>query len=88
MELLAVHPHAFKHGLTEADIRCAWRNAFCWARRDRDDGKVDYVLVGPCPIGRIVELIARRCGEDEFIVFHANTPPTKRVLTELHLFDR
>lgn len=24
MELIAIHPHALKHGLTETDIRCAW----------------------------------------------------------------
>lgn len=46
MELIAIHPHALKHGLTETDIRCAWNSAFAWFRRDLENGGIDYVLVG------------------------------------------
>ena len=46
MELIAIHPHALKHGLTETDITCAWNSAFAWFRRDLENGGIDYVLVG------------------------------------------
>ncbi len=38
MELIAIHPHALKHGLTETDITCAWNSAFAWFRRDLENG--------------------------------------------------
>jgi len=59
MELAAIHPNALKHGLTEEDIRHAWSNAFEWIRRDRDDGIIDYVFIGPDTKGNLSELIAR-----------------------------
>ncbi len=88
MDLVAVHPHAYKHGLTEGEIRSVWRNAFEWARRDRADGAVEYVIVGADPRGRLVELVARSVGEDGYIVFHAMTPPSARTLRELGLGGR
>lgn len=88
MNLIAIHPHAFKHGLTEDEIEHVWRNAFEWARRDRDDGKIEYALVGIDNSGRLVELVARRCGNEGYIVFHAQTPPTRRTLNELGLNGR
>ncbi len=84
MELFDIHPHAFKHGISEEDIRHAWSNGFAWARRDRDDGKVEYVLVGMDTHGRLIELIARS-SEVGYIAFHALTPPTEKVLRELGL---
>lgn len=86
LELYAIHPNAFKHGLTEDEICHAWRNGFSWARRNRDDGKVEYVLIGIDSRGRLVELIARTSVYG-YIVFHALTPPTERVLRELGLID-
>jgi hypothetical protein len=88
VELLDIHPHALVHGLTEEDVRHAWRNAFSWARRDRDDGKIDYMLIGVDGRGRLVELLARRCGKDSYVVFHAMTPPTKKALAEVGLDEQ
>lgn len=82
MELIAIHSHAYKHGLSEGAIRHAWRNAFEWCRRERDDGKFEYVLLGIDGAGRLVELIARSV-PGGYIVFHAKTPPSERVLREL-----
>lgn len=59
MELLDIHPHAHKHGLTRGEIERAWRNAFEWARRDRDDGRAEYIILGVDSHGRIVEMAAR-----------------------------
>ena len=84
MNLFEVHPHAYIHGLSEDDIRSAWENAFEWIRRDLDNGGIDYLLVGPDRRGRLVEMVARYCSEVEgYIVFHAMTPPTKKVLREI-----
>lgn len=83
MLLAGIHPHALKHGLCEKDIAHAWNNALACARRDRDDGKTDYLVAGVDQSGRVVEIAARSAGWQEFIAFHAMTPPTKRFLHEL-----
>lgn len=85
MDLIAIHPNSYKHGLDDDAIEHTWRNAFEWLRRERDDGKTEYVLLGVDQQGRLVELVARSIGDDGYIVFHANTPPSSRVLTELGL---
>lgn len=85
MRLLGIHPHAFKHGLREDEIEHAWSNAFVWLARYREDGNVDYVLIGPDRQGRLVELIARKHGGDGYLVFHARRPPTRKALAELGL---
>lgn len=69
MELIAIHPHALKHGLTETDITCAWNSAFAWFRRDLENGGIDYVLVGLDGRSRLMELIARYCpNRDGYII--------------------
>lgn len=84
MELIAIHPHALKHGLTETDITCAWNSAFAWFRRDLENGGIDYVLVGLDGRNRLMELIARYCSEqDGYIIFHALVPPTRKMLKEI-----
>ena len=84
MELIAIHPHALKHGLTETDTTCAWNSAFAWFRRDLENGGIDYVLVGLDGRSHLVELIARYCPEQNgYIIYHALTPPTRKVLREI-----
>lgn len=85
MDLLNVHPHAYKHGLTNEEIEHAWRNAFEWARRDRDDGKTEYIVLGVDSRGRVVEMVARSVADIGYIVFHAKTPPSETALRELGL---
>ena len=38
--------------------------------------------------GRLVELVARAVGDEDYIVFHAMTPPSARTLRELGLVGR
>ncbi len=74
MELIAIHPHALKHGLTESDITCAWNSAFTWFRRDLENGGIDYVLVGLDGRNRLMELIARYCpNRDGYIIYQSAT---------------
>lgn len=84
MDLYDIHSYAFKHNISERDIRHTWRNGFAWGRRDRDDGNVDYLVVGQDTRGRLIEILARFTPKG-YIVFHALTPPTKKVLRELGL---
>lgn len=84
MELIAIHPHALKHGLTETDITSAWNSAFAWFRRDLENGGIDYVLIGLDRRNRFMELIARYCSEQNgYIIFHSLVPPTHKVLREI-----
>lgn len=73
MELIAIHPHALKHGLTETDITCAWNSAFAWFRRDLENGGIDYVLVGLDGRSRLMELIARYCSKSRWL-YHLPRP--------------
>ena len=79
---LYVHPHTLKHGLSEQDVRHAWRNAVASTVRICDDGREDVLAIGPDTHGRIVEMVAARDGVD-MLVFHAMTPPTRRFRREM-----
>ena len=84
--MIDVHPNAPKHGLTEDDILCAWDNVIRLQYREADDvGQV--VAIGTDGGGRLVELV----GVDKpfgMLIYHANTPPSARVLAELGLARR
>lgn len=81
---IVVAPHAFKHGLTERQIVQAWNNALYKQERLAVDEYIDYVAIGFDDAGNAIELIACK-KEYGWFVYHANTPPTKRVLKELGL---
>ena len=82
---VVVLARALKHGLTEEQILQAWRNhigSVLWI--DRSDGRVDCKTVGFSDSGIAIELVAR-CTETGFTIYHAMTPPTKRMIKELRL---
>jgi hypothetical protein len=87
MDNILVYEHAFKHGITETQIKHAWRNAVAVARIDREDGATDYVAIGFDQSGRAIELVGR---EKPFgmLIYHANTPPTPRAFRDLGLAER
>lgn len=74
---------ALKHGLSEEDVLHAWRHAFA-ELRDSREGSV-HLAVGPDQGGRLVEVIAERRADGSWYLFHAMTPPTRRVLRFLGL---
>lgn len=84
MDLYDIHPHAFKHDISEGDIRHAWRNGFACVQRYRPDERIDYLVIGQDTRGRLIEVLARLTPKG-YIAFHAFTPPTKKVLKELGL---
>ena len=86
MDLYSIHPHALKHGLSKGEITSAWNQAFAWFRRDLDNGGIDYLLVGVGCNGRLIEMIARYWQSQRgYVIYHAFTPPTQKVLREIGL---
>ena len=61
---------AKKHGLTEADIRCAWNNAIAVRMRETD-GPCHYAIAGPDKHQRLVEMLAVQQLDGSFVVYHA-----------------
>ena len=75
---------ATKHGLTEADITFAWENIFEGCERHDDDDDFDcYVSFGTLPNGNVAELLWFYGNNEDIVIFHAMTPPTKTLINEL-----
>ena len=83
-----VHPRVVKRHpeLTEEDVLSAWNNAFTMAIRSTSTGD-RYVAAGADAHGRLIEMVAVK-EADDFLIFHAMTPPSKRTLIELELQGR
>ena len=78
---------ALKHGVTEEQIRHAWRYAVAFARIDLESGGYDIKAIGFDGSSRGIEITAR-AKPFGLLVYHANTPPTKRALRELGIEAR
>ena len=74
-----MHEHARKHGLRDAVIIYAWQNYFESARRETTGSEL---RIGFTPDGRSVQMLGVRI-EDGWLVFHALSPVTKKVLREI-----
>lgn len=89
MEAVWVHPRiAEKHPeLSEDEVLHAWNS--CLKSVPRIDKNPDeYIAVGVDPLGRMIEMVARRTPSGPFIIYHAFTPPTRKMLFELKLLNR
>lgn len=69
--------------LTLMDVRSAWEARIKTQYRLSDE-KPYMVAVGAASSGRMLEMIAFEDGSD-IVVFHALTPPTKKLLRELKM---
>ena len=70
--------------LSERDVRRAWANVFLV--QERDGGGLPcatLVALGTDARGRLVEMVAVTLEDGATMIYHAMTPPTKRVLREL-----
>lgn len=70
--------------LSERDVRRAWANAFLI--QERSGGGLPcptLVALGTDARGRLVEMVAVTLEDGTTMIYHAMTPPTKRVLREL-----
>ena len=73
--------------LSTEDVLTAWDN--CLRSSSRSDCALeDYVAVGVDRKGRIIEMIAALKPDDTWLIYHAFTPPSKKVLQELGLDER
>lgn len=70
--------------LSATDVLNAWNNAFVVAERvDANLPRPTLVALGHDGRGRVLELIGAVLEDGVILVFHAQTPPTKKVLNEL-----
>lgn len=85
LERVDVHERIQKRHpeLSAEDVREAWAFSLHAAVRHRSAFD-DYLVIGVDGQGRLIEMIAVR-KDDGWLIYHANTPPTKRVLDELGL---
>ena len=75
--------HAYKHGLTEDQIRFAWKNFLAMQRRHSPD--VDRVVcTGSDQKGLLIQMVAVEKSVG-ILIYHAMSPPTESVLAELGL---
>ena len=83
MDEPVIEEHAFKHGLTEEEIRYAWSH-FLRKRYRGAPNEGEIVAIGFDCKGRLIQMVAmeKHCG---ILIYHAMTPPTRRVLLELSL---
>jgi len=68
------------------DVLAAWDTCYSSARRS-DSAFDDYVVIGSDKKGRLLQLIAVLESDGSWLVYHAFTPPTDRVLKELGLTE-
>lgn len=82
---LQIHPRIFERHpqLTERNIRAAWSNVFYEALRIESDNFPEYLWVGLDELGREIEMVGVPM-ERGWLVYHANTPLSKRTMSEMN----
>ena len=85
MGTVVIHPRVMERHpeLSEDDVRQAWNEYVRMVRREGDDSY--YVAIGFDAQGCAIEMVAVETIEGNWYVYHAMTPPTKKVLRELGL---
>ena len=79
-----IQKSATKHGLSEAEIAFAWQNIFeSCELHDADEDFDCYISFGTLPNGNVAELLWFYGNNDDVVIFHAITPPTKTLINEL-----
>lgn len=70
--------------LESDDVRSAWEGAIAYAVHS-DSRPFEYIAIGFDATGRSIEMVGRRTSDGDWIIWHAFTPPTRKVLRELGL---
>ncbi len=78
--MATIHPHALAHGISAEDVEHAWENYAIGAVRV--PGELE-VRIGFDRAGREVEMVGSLLASGDWLVFHAMTPPTKKVRKEI-----
>ena len=86
MEIITVHERVCRlhTDLSEDDVITAWSHIVRSFTRTWSDLR-ECVAVGVDARGRLVEMISLRLADGSQLIYHAMTPPTKKVLKELGL---
>lgn len=84
MAMLEIHPRIFlRHPqLNEEDIRTAWRNSYYEALRADSQNYPEYLWIGVDSKGRDVEMVGTLT-DDGWLIYHSNTPLSRRVRLEV-----
>ena len=84
MAMLEIHPRIFlRHPqLNEEDIRTAWRNSYYEALRADSQNYPEYLWIGVDSKGRDVEMVGTLT-DDGWLIYHTNTPLSRRVRLEV-----
>ena len=70
--------------ISKEDAAAAWKN--CIRSRPRHDKDPDeYLAIGTDGKGRLLELVAIRDREGDWLIYHAVSPPTEGVKRELRM---
>ena len=81
-EVVFVHPHALKHGLTEDQILAAWSN-FAARQRRRAPKEDQTVCVGFAPgVPNEIQMLGVN-GQYGTMIYHAMSPAQNSILDEL-----
>jgi hypothetical protein len=76
--------HDRHSNISDNDVLAAWEN--CLRFKKRSGGAFDeYIAIGFDSNERLLEMVAAQQSDGSWLVFHAMTPPTRRMLAELGL---
>lgn len=84
MDKLVIHPRVvMRHPqLTEEDVRYAWENSYYEALRPDSPNFPEYLWIGEDSRGREIEMVGAPT-QDGWLIYHANTPVSKRTKIEV-----
>ena len=89
MSDLIVHERVLKRhpNLTEEGVRAAWETALVSTPRIAKNPS-EYVALGFDGDGRLLEMVAIRLEDGDWLIFHAMTPPSDKTFKELGIERR
>ncbi len=89
MEKPIVHPRILSRHpqLQEEDVAYAWQHAHYEALRPNSPNFPEYVWIGVDGNGREVEMVGTLT-EQGWLIYHANTPISKRIRNEIKHNER
>lgn len=85
MNEITIHPRVLERHpqLTEDDIRVAWANSYYEAVRPDSPNYPEFLWIGTDQNGREIEMVGVPT-ENGWLIYHANTPLSKRTHDEVH----
>ncbi len=89
MDKVVVHPRIMRRHpqLTEANVQYAWCASYYEALRPESPHFPEYLRLGMDEGGRELEMVGVPT-EEAWLVYHANTPVSKRVRDEIKRNER